>query len=73
MLKFIKLKSQWQVYALFCGNAFHFGTVASLLFFYYLFDANKVKQMVLTQFNNKNYAVIINGAVEPRSWQRFKI
>lgn len=39
-----------------------------LLFFYYLFDANKVKQMVISQFNNKNYAVIINGTVEPRSW-----
>ena len=24
--------------------------------------------MVINQFNNKNYAVIINGTVEPRSW-----
>ncbi len=39
-----------------------------LIFFYYLFDAQQVKQMVINQFNNKNYSVVINGSVEPRSW-----
>lgn len=39
-----------------------------LLFFYYLFDANKVKAMVVEQFNSQNYSVVINGNVEPRSW-----
>lgn len=39
-----------------------------LLFFYYLFNANQVKQMVISQFNNENYSVVINGNVEPRSW-----
>ena len=39
-----------------------------LLFFYYLFDATKVKQMVIDQFNSQNYSVVINGTVEPRSW-----
>lgn len=39
-----------------------------LLFFYYLFNAEQVKQMVISQFNNENYSVIIDGNVEPRSW-----
>lgn len=39
-----------------------------LLFFYYLFNADQVKQMVISQFNNENYSVVINGSVEPRSW-----
>ncbi len=39
-----------------------------LLFFYYLFDATKVKAMVIEQFNNDSYSVVINGNVEPRSW-----
>lgn len=39
-----------------------------LLFFYYLFNANQVKQMVISQFNNENYSVVIDGNVEPRSW-----
>lgn len=39
-----------------------------LLFFYYLFNASQVKQMVISQFNNENYSVVIDGNVEPRSW-----
>ncbi|MBP7782009.1 MAG: AsmA family protein [Burkholderiales bacterium] len=39
-----------------------------LLFFYYLFNAQQVKQMVISQFNNENYSVVIDGNVEPRSW-----
>ncbi len=39
-----------------------------LLFFFYWFNAEKVKQIVISQFNNQNYAVVINGSVEPRSW-----
>lgn len=39
-----------------------------LLFFYTLFNEDKVKQMVISQINNKNYTVQIGGSVEPRSW-----
>lgn len=39
-----------------------------LLFFYTLFDQNTVRQMIVSQINNKNYSVQINGNVEPRSW-----
>lgn len=39
-----------------------------LLFFFYWFNAAKIKQIVINQFNNQNYAVVINGGVEPRSW-----
>lgn len=53
----------WSAFAVF------FITVClPLLFFYYLFDAQQVKQMVINQFNNQNYSVVINGSVEPRSW-----
>lgn len=39
-----------------------------LLFFFYWFNADKVRQIVINQFNNQNYAVAINGSIEPRSW-----
>ena len=39
-----------------------------LVFFYYLFNPDEVKHMVISQFNNKNFAVQIGGNIEPRSW-----
>lgn len=39
-----------------------------LLFFYYFFDQNVVKNMIVSQINSKDYSVKIGGTIEPRSW-----
>jgi len=68
ILKFHLTKLQrraigWAVFAVF------FITVGlPLMFFYYWFDAKTVKQIVISQFDKQNYSVLVNGAVEPRSW-----
>lgn len=53
----------WSLFAL-----FFFTVCLPLLFFYTLFDQNTVRQMIVSQINNKNYSVQINGSIEPRSW-----
>lgn len=53
----------WSLFGLF------FLTVClPLLFFYYFFDQNSIKQMIVSQINNQNYSVKIDGTIEPRSW-----
>lgn len=39
-----------------------------LLFFYYFFDQNAVKTMIVNQINSQDYSVKIGGTIEPRSW-----
>lgn len=39
-----------------------------LMFFYYWFNADTVRQIVTSQFDKQNYTVKIDGTVEPRSW-----
>ena len=44
------------------------GFILPIFFFFYLFDANNVKQMLIQQFNTENYIVNINGGVFPKTW-----
>ena len=44
------------------------GVILPVFFFFYLFDANKVRQMLIQQFNTDNYIVVINGDVFPKTW-----
>lgn len=47
---------------------FFFTVGLPLLLFYYLFDQQQVKDMIVSQVNNKDYSVKIDGTIEPRSW-----
>jgi uncharacterized protein involved in outer membrane biogenesis len=46
-----------------------FVTVAlPLLFFFYLFNPDNVRKMILEQVNTKQYTVKINGDIVPKTW-----
>ena len=44
------------------------GIILPVFFFFYLFDASKVRQMLIEQFNTENFVVTINGDVFPKTW-----
>lgn len=53
----------WSFFAAF------FVTVAlPLLFFFYLFNPDNVRKMILEQVNTKQYTVKINGDIVPKTW-----
>lgn len=66
--KFKITRGQWRIIGWSSFVVFFVCFCLPLLFFYYLFDAAKVKAMVIEQFNNDSYSVVVNGNVEPRSW-----
>ena len=42
--------------------------VCPMFFFFYLFDEDRVKQMLYSEFDNNDYNVVVNGAITPRFW-----
>ncbi len=38
------------------------------VFFFFYFDASKVRQMIIEQFNTENFVVTIDGGVFPKTW-----
>ena len=42
--------------------------VLPVFFFFYLFNEDQVKQMIVDQFDSKNYHVQIDGNVSPKFW-----
>ncbi len=39
-----------------------------MFFFFYLFNENQVKKMIIDQFDNNNYHISIQGSVRPKFW-----
>ncbi len=47
--------------------------ILPMFFFFYLFNEDQVKQMIVDQFNNENYHVEVVGHVVPQLWHGLSI
>ena len=48
--------------------AFFITIAMPLLFFFYLFNPNSVRKIIVNQFNSQAYTVKVGGDIEPKTW-----